>query len=171
MRKLQAVVAADVRRVASAIALVLLLAAPAMARSFEGVVSHVTDGDSLWVRPDGGGAPVQVRVLGIDAPEICQSWGAQSRDALAARVLHRRVRVDTDANDSFERALAQVSLDGQDIGQWMVGNGHAWSYRFRRDSGPYAAQEAQARSGQLGLWALGQPQEPRDFRKQHSSCR
>ena len=85
---------------------------------------------------------------------------------------------------SCSKKAADVS-DGEDMGQWMVRQGHAWSYRFRRDAGPYAAEEAQARAARRGLFAgmqagkpgqpgkLGQADqflEPRDFRKRHGPC-
>jgi endonuclease YncB( thermonuclease family) len=110
-------------------------------------------------------------VQGIDAPEICQAWGRESRDALAAQVLHRQVRVTTRGRDTYQRTLAQVSFAGQDVGARMVSRGHAWSYHFRRDSGPYAQQESRARSARLGLWSTGTAVAPRDFRKRHGSCK
>lgn len=153
------------------VASLLVLSLASQARTFEGVVTHVTDGDSVWVRPASGAAPRQVRLQGIDAPEICQAFGAPSRDALAARVLHRRVAVNSSMRDSYQRTLGRVSMDGQDLGAWMVGRGYAWSYRFRRDAGPYAAQEARARRARLGLWLDGSAMEPREFRKRHGSCK
>jgi micrococcal nuclease len=154
-------------------AALLLLAAGGCARAgnFAGIVTHVTDGDSLWVRPVAGGPPRQVRLLGIDAPEICQRYGPQARDALAAQVLHRQVRVKSRKRDTYQRTLGQVSVDGRDLGQWMVSRGHAWSYRFHRDQGPYAPQEAQARTARLGLWGGPAPLPPRDFRQRHGSCK
>lgn len=162
-----------------------LLTAPAKAsvtaRSFEGVVSHVTDGDTLWVRPASGAAPQAVRLQGIDAPEICQPHGAQARDALVSRALHQPVTVDTRASDSYRRVLARVNLSGgdshktlpgePDLGAWLVSRGHAWSARFHGHPGPYSAQEAQARSSRRGLWTDGVPVEPREFRKAHGGCR
>lgn len=164
------VVMADSHRLIAA-SVLLALCLPAQAGSFEGVVTHVTDGDSLWVRPASGEAPRQVRVQGIDAPEICQAFGAPSRDALAARVLHQRVAVSSQARDSYQRVLGRVSMNGRDLGEWMVGRGYAWSYRFRGDRGPYAALEARARDAGLGLWAHGPAMEPREFRKRHGSCK
>jgi micrococcal nuclease len=158
-------------RLASFLAVLLLAGAPVQARVFQGHVTHVTDGDSIWVRATSGGAPVEVRLQGIDAPEICQSFGKEARDALAGRVLHRQVAVNSRAHDTYHRVLGQVSAGGQDLGLWMVSRGYAWSYRYRRDSGPYAAAEAQARQARLGLWSLAaQPMEPRVFRKRHGSC-
>lgn len=152
-------------------AMLLAVSAPAHAgTTFQGVVTHVTDGDSLWVRPDAGGAPREVRIHGIDAPEICQPFGDQSRRALATQVLHRAVTVKSRAQDSYERTLANVTAGGQDVGGWMVRHGHAWSYRFRGKGGPYQAQEASARTERLGLWRSGYPVNPRQFRKQHGSC-
>lgn len=149
----------------------LLLAASAVsAGDFTGVVTHVTDGDSLWVRPASGGPPREVRIEGIDAPEICQPFGAEARDALAARVLRRQVTVRSRASDSYQRALAHVSLGDDDLGAWMVGRGLAWSYRFHKDPGPYARQQARAKQARLGLWRSGSPLPPREFRKQHGSC-
>lgn len=145
-------------------------ASAAQRQSFQGTVTHVSDGDTLWVRPVHGGAPTAVRLHGIDAPEVCQPFGEQSRQALAARVLHQAVTVDVRGRDDFHRTLARVRLHGQDVGGWLVFTGHAWSYRYRRDRGPYAQQETQARQARRGLWAANSPTEPRDFRKRQGSC-
>lgn len=150
------------------VALVASLAC-ASAHALSGVVTHVTDGDTLWVRPEGG-APVKVRVQGIDAPERCQAWGLQSREALAARVLHRHVQVRTRARDAYHRTIGSVALDGHDVAAWMVREGHAWSQRWRRSPGPYAAEEAEARRFQRGLFAAPAVVEPRQFRKAHGPC-
>lgn len=158
------------RRLAAA-SLLLTLVVCAQARSFEGVVTHVTDGDSLWVRPASGGAPRQIRLQGVDAPEICQAFGVASRNALAAHVLHRHVAVNSRARDTYQRVLGRVSMNGEDLGAWLVSRGLAWSDRFRHHPGPYSAQEAHARAARLGLWAGGTPMLPREFRKRHGSCK
>lgn len=134
-----------------------------------GRVTHVTDGDTLWVRPTRGGKPRQIRLDGIDAPEICQAYGAVARDRLAQQVMGRPVRVVPRRHDDYGRLLARVELQGQDMGRWMVLHGHAWSNRYRRLPGPYATLEARARGQHLGLWQL--PAEmPRQFRQRHGPC-
>ncbi|MGH6627560.1 MAG: thermonuclease family protein [Burkholderiaceae bacterium] len=150
--------------------LTLLWGGAALARSFQGVVTHVSDGDTLWVRPAAGGEPRKLRLQGIDAPEICQAFGAQSRDALASRLLHQSVVVSTRARDSYGRALGHIRRHGEDMGAWMVGQGYAWSYHYRRNPGPYAAEQAQAQLRRRGLWAIGGAIEPRDFRRRHGGC-
>ncbi len=134
-----------------------------------GRVTHVTDGDTLWVQPTRGGRPRQIRLDGIDAPEICQAYGAAARDRLTQQVMGRPVRVVPRRHDDYGRLLARVDLQGQDMGRWMVLNGHAWSHRYRRLPGLYATQEARARGRHLGLWQLP-AERPRQFRQRHGPC-
>ena len=146
----------------------LLAAAAAPARELRGVVTHVTDGDTIWVRP-AGGAALPVRLQGIDAPEICQPFGRQSRDALAARLLRRPVQVTIHARDIHHRNVGRVELQGQDIGAWLVAGGYAWATRRRQRADSYAEEQAQARQAQRGLWAAA-ALEPRLFRRRNGSC-
>lgn len=138
--------------------------------SFRGVVSHVTDGDTLWVKPAGGGEAVEIRLVGIDAPEGCQPFGPQAKKALAARVLRQPVLVRTRGQDDFHRTLAVVRHRGQDIGGWLVKEGHAWSTSYRRRNGPYERLEDQARAARRGLWSAPGPMEPRSYRRKHGRC-
>jgi micrococcal nuclease len=143
----------------------------AQAERFVAVVTHVTDGDTLWVREEGRDRkPVKLRLQGIDAPERCQAGGAEATAALTARVLHQRVEVDARATDDYQRRLVVLRQGGEDVGAWMVEQGHAWSYRHRRARGPYAAEEAEARHARRGLFADPQALEPRVFRKRHGPC-
>ena len=138
--------------------------------TFSGTVSYVTDGDSLWVKPDAGGPPRKLRIDGIDAPEICQSGGLAARAVLAQHALHQRVEVTVRRLDDYGRGLAHIEREGHDLGAQMVGAGQAWSYRGRHDRGPYAAEEAIARQARRGLFAADWPERPRDFRKRNGSC-
>lgn len=138
--------------------------------SWAGTVTHVSDGDTLWVRPQRGGAPRAVRLDGIDAPELCQAYGETARAALVGRVLGQTVQVRVRRHDDYGRALARLSLRGQDVGGWLVSQGHAWSYRYRGQSGPYARQESQARARRLGLFRQARAELPREFRRRHGSC-
>ncbi len=134
-------------------------------------VTYVTDGDTLWVRPAGGGKSIKVRIDGIDAPEICQAGGDAARMALASRVVGRTVVVSTRRQDDYGRQVATIELDGEDIAAWMVSQGHAWSYQVRRDGSRYRALQIQARAERRGLFAQPGALHPRVFRRQHGSCR
>ena len=138
--------------------------------AFGGKVSYVSDGDTLWVQAESGGPPRKLRIDGIDAPEICQTGGAESRALLAQHALHQQVEVTVRRHDTYGRALARIRLDGHDLGAQMVSAGQAWSYRWRHNPGPYAVEENIARQSGRGLFALGQQEHPRDFRKRHGPC-
>ena len=136
--------------------------------AWQGKVTRVTDGDSLWVRPVAGGQLVKLRIDGIDAPEICQAGGQAARKALAARLAGRMVWVQTRSQDDYGRALAMVTLDDEDMAAWMVSQGHAWAYR--QGSGAYRALQLQAQSAGRGLFADRNAIRPRIFRQQNGSC-
>lgn len=149
------------------------LAAAASKATWSGVVTYVVDGDTVRVRRLGGGKPVSIRIDGIDAPEICQAGGAESRDALKRRVLGKRIAVHGNSRDEYGRLLARIALNNQDQGKWMVSQGFAWSYRYRNNAGPYVLQQRRAKAAGLGLFSRTQEQPPvypREFRKQHGSC-
>jgi len=146
----------------------LALVAASTAHAMTGVVTHVTDGDTVWVREDGR-KPVSVRLHGIDAPERCQEGGEDATEALRSRVLRKPVRVDTQAVDGYGRLVGTVTLEGEDIGEWLVKQGHAWSPGYRNVPGPYADAERLARSRRRGLFARPAI-EPKVFRKEHGPC-
>ena len=137
---------------------------------FTAQVTRVSDGDTVWVQSDSGGQRFQLRLEGIDAPEICQAGGDASRAALQALTAHRTLEVTVRAHDDFGRGLARLTFRGQDIGAEMVRTGQAWSYRWRSSMGPYASEEKLARLERRGLFSQDGAQLPRDFRKQHGTC-
>lgn len=153
--------------------LALLLAglacASGSAQSLHGSVTRVVDGDSLWVTPDQG-QPVEVRLEGIDAPEICQAGGPEAREALSALVLNRPVDVKGRARDAYGRLIAVVTVDGLNVNQHQVSEGQAWSNRFKWDQGPFVKQERVAKSLRRGLHAAGGAVMPSEFRRSHGPC-
>jgi endonuclease YncB( thermonuclease family) len=140
------------------------------ASQWVGWVTKVVDGDTLHVQPAQGGVTHKLRIKGIDAPEVCQAWGLQSREALARLVWGQRVTVQPHDVDDHGRWLAQVMVNGEDVGARLVAQGHAWSYQFRRDPGPYVFQQQQAAINRLGLFGQPQAMRPREFRQRHGPC-
>jgi endonuclease YncB( thermonuclease family) len=136
-----------------------------------GRVTHVSDGDSLWVQPeDTALKPVEIRLADIDAPEICQPWGGQAREALKERVGGKTVGVRVVGRDGYGRTLARVLLEGQSVNAWLVSEGHAYSHRTRWDQGPLVKQEKVARTLRRGVHAHGGAMLPKDFRRSHGPC-
>ena len=136
----------------------------------QGVVMHVVDGDTLWVKTSSTQQPLKVRLLGIDAPEICQTGGAQAREALKSRVMGQSVTVTSRAHDDYGRTVGRVYVQGEDVGRWLVASGHAWVYSFRSKKPAYADELIQARGERRGLFNDAAFEEPRLFRKRHGSC-
>ncbi len=148
-------------------------AAPAL----HGTVTQVTDGDSLWVSLAEPAAPapdkprlLEVRLLGIDAPETCQTGGAEARAALRERLLGQPVSLATAGRDPYGRTLATLTHDGININQWLVAEGRAWSTRTKWDHGPYVKYERMARALRRGVHADGDAETARDFRRRHGPC-
>ncbi|MGO4704477.1 thermonuclease family protein [Microvirga sp. 2MCAF38] len=131
-------------------------------REIEGS-AYVVDGDTLHMQ---GKA---IRLKGIDAPELHQlcrrqgkiyRCGEDARTALAALISDRIVQCHSAGRDRYQRVLAACTVDGDDIGARLVGDGFAVSY------GDYRFQETRARLNGAGLWA-GEFERPQDWRRQN----
>ena len=144
-------------------------AAPPPARAVQGMVSKVTDGDSLWLTP-ADGKPIEVRLRDIDAPEICQPWGEDARKALAELALNKVATLQISSRDSYGRAVGALLIEDLNVSRYMVENGHAWSVRTRHDQGPLVKQERMARALARGLHGLPGAMQPKDFRQTHGRC-
>ena len=142
------------------------------ADTWPAVVTYVVDGDSVWVRSADRGARVKLRLLGIDAPEVCQPLGPQARDALRRLALNQPVQVTVRARDRYGRALATVhrTQDGLDLSQAMAAGGWAWVDRYRGWHKPYQEDEDAARAAGRGVFAQVGAESPADFRRRHGPC-
>jgi micrococcal nuclease len=142
-------------------------------KTWLGIVTHVTDGDTFRVRPLGSNSKsdsLRIRIDGIDAPESCQLYGVKSAAALKKLIASKQVTVTSKRFDDYGRDVAKVTIDNVDVGGWMVKNGHAWSYHYRFSAGPYGQDEEAASRAKLGLFADASAIEPQIFRREHGSC-
>ncbi|MBK7331069.1 MAG: thermonuclease family protein [Betaproteobacteria bacterium] len=142
----------------AACAIAALAVAGAACADFSGRVVGVADGDTLTVLV--GARQVRVRLWGIDAPERGQPWSSRSRDALAARAMHRDALVATRGTDGYGRTLARVAVDGVDLGEAQLRDGMAWVYRRYTKDRAMIAIEDEARAARRGLWSLPDPEPP-----------
>lgn len=144
-----------------------LAQAPAPARPLQ--VQRVVDGDTLVA--GGAGQPgTTLRLQGIDAPESCQPWGPQARDALDEHLRGRTLTWRAQGRDGDGRTLATVFADGHEVNAWLVVEGHAWSQRIKWDRGPYVKQERVATALARGLHATPGAAKPWDFRAMRGPC-
>ena len=125
----------------------------------------VTDGDGVRV------AGQEVRFAGLDAPEFDQPakhrdgyWfghGKRVKSALIRRIGGRWVEVEVEDYDRFGRAVGVVICGGEDVGEWLVREGHAIAAYGDR----YRDVERAARSARRGMWGHAVNIDPREWRR------
>jgi endonuclease YncB( thermonuclease family) len=112
----------------------------------------------------------KVRLMGIDAPEKSQDFGAASKQALSNYIYQREVSVDYKKIDKYQRKVGKVILDKQDICLAMISDGMAWHYKdyekeqSKTDRDLYSQAELKAREAKRGLWQLSNAIKPSAFR-------
>jgi endonuclease YncB( thermonuclease family) len=146
------------------LATLLFFPCVALAEVLLGTVIAVHDGDTITLRTETN--KKKIRLAGIDAPELKQPYGVESRSALREAVLDKVVLVETSKNDKYGRAIGKVILDGQDINLKQLQSGVAWVYRAylkelsKEDRVVYREAEAQSKAIAAGLWNESNPVEP-----------
>lgn len=158
------------RLLGSAFTLMLILFSKD-AQAWEGVVRGVHDGDTILVAPHGAShGDLAVRLYGIDAPELDQPGGENSRDALQRLVQPgETVNVVPLAEDRHNRVIGLIVHDELILNYELIRQGHAWVYpmyckaRFCRE---WNHAEEEARKTRTGLWDSATPTPPWDWRKQ-----
>src|SRR5262245_60510532 len=93
-----------------------------------GVVTAITDGDTLKVRLDSG--EVRVRLHGVDAPESNQAYGQHAKELLSDLAFDREVELEVvDQSDRYDRMIAVVFVGELELNTELVTRGAAWAYR------------------------------------------
>ncbi|MDG1287240.1 MAG: thermonuclease family protein [Rickettsiales bacterium] len=128
-------------------------------------IPSVSDGDSLTF--DG----LQIRLAGIDAPELGQPCNRRGQNYDCGREAQRQlskligaqfVICETEETDRYGRSVAQCYAKGINLNKAMVEAGWALSY-LDYDT-PYLREEAAAKQHKRGLWE-GTFQEPHEYRQ------
>lgn len=147
-------------------------------RRCEVIGGSIYDGDTFRVKCDGRGQ--KVRLCGIDAPEIKQPLGIESRNylrSLIAKASNQVIVIEMN-RDKYNRTVAEVLFetpDGeQSVQEEMLKEGMAYHYKqfsgscHNRDV--FDIAEEMGRSQQRGVWRLPNGGErPWDYRKQDKS--
>ena len=133
-----------------------------------GQVVKVTDGDTIHVAVDGGPDNEDVRIIGVDTPEVVdprkpvQCFGPQASARAHTLLDGARVTLSTDPTqasvDVHGRALRVVTLpDGSDYAESTVAAGYGRAYKVRgpapTDWATLTREQADARAAGRGLWA------------------
>lgn len=150
--------------------LAVCLANPAWA--FMARAKSVHDGDSIQVRRKSGSL-VNVRLYGIDAPELMQPSGRDAQKLLASLAARRPLNVQPVDKDRYGRTVALVRLpDGTLLNEVMVAEGLAWVYdQYCQEAlcPGLRELESQARTERRGLWAVANPTRPSEWRREHKT--
>jgi endonuclease YncB( thermonuclease family) len=135
--------------------LLLVLTRAAIAANLIGQAS-IIDGDTLEIHG------TRIRLWGIDAPEssqLCRGddsqqyrCGAKSANDLDAFIASRPVNCAPISLDQYGRTVATCSVDGVDLGEWLVRSGLALDWP-QYSKGKYAAAERDAEHVGRGIWA------------------
>lgn len=118
-----------------------------------GIVKHVEDGDSIDVET--GTGTLEVRLIGVNAPDRGECFADESRDFLAKTLEGKTVTLDLRGEDQFGRVLAVVLLDDDDINHRLVERGMALAITPTEGeglSGTYVTTEGDAYREGVGLW-------------------
>lgn len=153
------------------LAFIFFLSFQAIGKELIGRVVKVVDGDTVHVL-DARRQMFKVRLEGIDAPEMHQDYGLQSKRELdkLLRVIDYAVVVEYAKTDRYGRLLGTIypypkPAQLLSINSIMVSSGYAWAYR--KYSVEYVSLEDFAKQSHFGLWGMADPIPPWEFRRQN----
>ena len=120
----------------------------------EARVTRVVDGDTFEA------SGVRVRLIGVNAPEHDECFGAEAAEELTRLIQGEYVTLKTDAQvlDDYGRTLAYVYLDGRFVNLDLVAGGFALAQAYppnTRHQDALNAAMTVAQDHQMGMWADG----------------
>jgi len=145
----------------------VFFACDVQAASLFGRVIEVQSGDVITIF--NLNRPVRVKLLGIDAPEMGQTFGDVAKKHLSDLVYDKFVLVEYSGISADSSIDGRVILNDADIGAQMIRDGAAW-FDLNNQSGlsatnreVYQQSEQAARSERRGLWQQENPIAPWEF--------
>lgn len=138
------------------------------AEEFVARIVGVHDGDSITVLTQDE-SELKIRLEGIDAPELHQSFGKVAKQMLSKLVFGKNVRILDKGRDRYGRVLADIYDGDRWINLVLVEQGMAWVFlKYSRDAALLAA-EKRARESRQGLWRDANPVAPWAWRRSRRS--
>ncbi len=113
------------------------------------MVTEVHDGDTFFIQ--NGQA---IRVYGLDAPELENCYGKESKNALTKLVLNKQVEIREPMSDRSGRVMAMVYIDDILVNEYLIkygfasSQGHGQSQSIRMN-----AANAYAHENSLGVYS------------------
>ena len=116
-------------------------------------VSTVADGDSF--RAESPAGEIEVRLLGVNSPELDECHGQPAKDALVDLIENRTIGLATEPElDQFDRVLARAVVNEIYVNWQMVRDGHSVVVTDgSTDRDTLLEAEDAARTSEIGMWA------------------
>lgn len=121
---------------------------------FDSYVVSVTD--STWFETERDGKRVSVKIYGILAADRKTPLGLKASEELGKLIYGKTVRVVRQEYSVYGGILASVSINNQDLGEYLLKRGYAVArpYLDRPNvNARYKELEQQARLEGVGVWA------------------
>lgn len=137
---------------------------------YEVVEKSVHDGDTLRVRSRDG-AVLKIRFACIDAPELKQELGQESRNYLRSLVNEAsgKVKLQIVDTDRYGRSVAEVWVKKGLVQSYMTSSGMAFAYDQYKKNCPHwnsvKSAEQVAIKEKVGVWASPNFTKPWDWRR------
>ena len=150
------------------ILVILLLLSPGLiAETITGKVVKVSDGDTITILDNTGQhkKEIKIRLLAIDAPELKQPYGKQSKALLSQLVFNKQITVEWTKKDAYRRVLGIVWLNKTNINAEMIKRGYAHHYRRYSKDKELQALEDKAKASKIGLWKDPNAVPPWEYRR------
>lgn len=130
-------------------------------------IESVYDGDSLRVSC----LKKPLRLACIDAPELNQPHGAESREYLNALVAGKELEIVTRGDAGFGRTATIIYVDNVNLQERLLSLGMVWYYPQYgskcRDIRGLKEAESAAKAFKIGLWGTDNPISPWIWRRNH----
>ena len=129
-----------------------------------GKITKIIDGDTLDFLTEKNNQ-IKVRLIEIDAPEIDQKFGSESKNNLVELCEGKEGYIEKTGEDYFGRTLARVFCGEKNANIHQLITGMAWVFDEYNKSMENYQYQFKAKKKGLGLWAEEFPLAPWDFRK------
>ena len=125
----------------------------------------VTDGDTVRGKYDN--ELIKIRLAEIDAPELKQAFGIESKGCLKELIKHSdgKVFFKFKEKDRYKRHVGWLYSEDLDINLEMVKRGCAWVYDRYAERKVLFKHQNLARKNKLGLWKDANAIKPSDWRR------
>lgn len=111
-------------------------------------VTKIIDGDTLSLNDS-----TKIRLLGVNTPEANQPYYQEAKSFLTS-LENQTVKIEIQGTDKYNRTLAYIFHENQNINEALLLNGLATLYYYEKDSHYTKLKQAEdyARTNQIGIW-------------------